>query len=532
MIVDLAEQPADRFLSTDVLIIGAGISGLLLAARLRDLKIPVIVLESGGRKPDEGEHPLNRVVQINETYRGAAHGRFRCLGGTSTRWGGALIPFLDQDLDDRPHIDLPAWPVGMQELRPHIADIEAQFGIDSGPYDEDFIRTCGAGKHVPAGDADFLPRFAKWPKFHRRNVATLLKARIEGDPDLQVWLNATATGFECDDASDRLRAVTALHPGGGKINVAAKHIVVCAGAIESTRLLLLLDSQSEGRISRECAVLGRFFHDHVSMHVAGIRARRVVDLNRLAGFRFMGPTMRSLRFEFSPSAQSRDCAGSAFGHISFIPAGDSGFDALRNFLRALQRNGRIDPGASLQIFHDVPYLAKAGFWRYFHRQLLWPTPASYELHVVAEQIPQSSSRISLAAERDVFGCPLAAIDWCVGQADYLTINSFVRRFAPFWKRHGLEAIGELEWLVDPSSKDVGSYKGGGDVFHPGGTTRMGVDRRSAVVDRNLRAFSVSNLWIASTSVFPSGASANPTLMLMLFTMRLAAHLGAQLGRSC
>ena len=53
---------------------------------------------------------------------------------------------------------------------------------------------------------------------------------------------------------------------------------------------------------------------------------------------------------------------------------------------------------------------------------------------------------------------------------------------------------------------------------------MGSDGRSAVVDQNLRTFAISNLWISSTSVFPSGASANPTLMLMLFSMRLADHL--------
>jgi choline dehydrogenase-like flavoprotein len=53
---------------------------------------------------------------------------------------------------------------------------------------------------------------------------------------------------------------------------------------------------------------------------------------------------------------------------------------------------------------------------------------------------------------------------------------------------------------------------------------MGTDGRYAVVDDNLRTFAVPNLWVLSTSVFPSGGSANPTLMLMLFAMRLADKL--------
>jgi choline dehydrogenase-like flavoprotein len=57
---------------------------------------------------------------------------------------------------------------------------------------------------------------------------------------------------------------------------------------------------------------------------------------------------------------------------------------------------------------------------------------------------------------------------------------------------------------------------------------MGVDGRAAVVDSNLLSFEIGNLWIASTSVFPSGGGENPTLMLMLFTLRLGDHLGRKL----
>jgi choline dehydrogenase-like flavoprotein len=45
-----------------------------------------------------------------------------------------------------------------------------------------------------------------------------------------------------------------------------------------------------------------------------------------------------------------------------------------------------------------------------------------------------------------------------------------------------------------------------------------------VVDRDLRVFAVPNLWICSTSTFPSGASANPTLTLMALALRLGDRL--------
>jgi choline dehydrogenase-like flavoprotein len=99
----------------------------------------------------------------------------------------------------------------------------------------------------------------------------------------------------------------------------------------------------------------------------------------------------------------------------------------------------------------------------------------------------------------------------------------MRRFDSYWARHGLNAIGTLDWTYDPThAADAGVLAS--DVFHPGGSTRMGISRGKAVVDSDLRCFSVRNLWVASTSAFPSGGGANPTLTLMQFTMRLADHL--------
>ena len=529
MIIDLAAHDVNVSIATEVLIIGAGISGLLLGAKLRDRRVRVVVLESGGREQKEETHPLNRVVLTADRYRGALHGRFRCLGGTSTRWGGALIPFFPEDLAARPHLGLPAWPVKIGAIEPYLAEIEAQFGVAPGSYEEDFVREIGDDDLIPIGDQDFKARFAKWPPFKNRNVATLLKNRIERDRDLSIWINATATNFELDEQC-RLRSVTARTQNGRTIKVAAACVVLCAGAIESTRLLLLLDRQYRGHVFKQCDALGHFFHDHISAHMATINAKQVKRLNRMAGIRFTGTTTRSLRFELSPSAQASDCVTSAFSHISFQAEKSTGFDGLRNLLRGLQRSGQIHPSLVVRMLRDLPYLANAGLWRYLHHQLYWPIPAQYELHIVAEQRPWPHNYIKLASETDVFGLPLAAIKWRIESSDCKVYSAYIRRFESFWKRRGLGAIGNLEWLASPDELSVGKIAHSADVYHPSGSTRMGSDRRSAVVDQNLRTFAVSNLWVSSTSIFPSGASANPTLMLMLFTARLADHLAK--GLSC
>ena len=336
MIKDLATHRATA-LTTEVLIVGGGIAGLLLAARLRRHRVRVVVVESGGREQKEETHPLNSVVTLGNQYRGAVHGRFRCLGGTSTRWGGALIPFLAEDISARPHVGLSAWPVGMGAVEPYLVDVEKLFRVEPGSNDEAFVHEIGADNFVPTGDQDFKARFAKWPRFKRRNVATLLKDPIEKDPDLAIWINATATHFELDEQA-RLRSLTARHQNGNVVRVAARQVVLCAGAIESTRLLLLLDREYGGNVFKKCEALGRFFHDHISAQMATINTKQVGKLNRIAGIRFNGSTIRRLRFELSPHAQASDGVTSAFGHINFRTEKSNGFDGLRDLLRSVQRS--------------------------------------------------------------------------------------------------------------------------------------------------------------------------------------------------
>jgi choline dehydrogenase-like flavoprotein len=60
--------------------------------------------------------------------------------------------------------------------------------------------------------------------------------------------------------------------------------------------------------------------------------------------------------------------------------------------------------------------------------------------------------------------------------------------------------------------------------HHLGTVRMGDDPEASVVDRNLRAHDVPNLYLLTTGVWVTGGCANPTLTLAAFALRLAEHI--------
>jgi FkbM family methyltransferase len=350
---------------------------------------------------------------------------------------------------------------------------------------------------------------------------------IQGDDDLGATSRIAGSGeinagetieVELSRGDDLVGTGTAMVPNLIKIDVEGHEYEVLEGL-----------SGTLDRIFEGCEALGHYFHDHISFLAANICADRPALLNRLAGFRFCGNTMRSLRFELSPQAQAQGRTGSGYAHISFRTDGSSGFDALRETLRSLQKDGHLNFMAATQVLKDFPYLTKAAYWRFGRQQLLWPPKALHELHIVTEQLPRASSRIALASETDALGCPMAMIDWQVEAFDCNAVRLFAQRFDSFWKRRGLDRMGRLEWAMNLDTYEPCVEKNAADTYHPGGTTRMGDAPRSSVVDRNLSVFAVSNLSVASTSTFPSGPSANPTMMLMLFTLRLADHLSAQFG---
>ena len=60
--------------------------------------------------------------------------------------------------------------------------------------------------------------------------------------------------------------------------------------------------------------------------------------------------------------------------------------------------------------------------------------------------------------------------------------------------------------------------------HHSGTTRMAQSNSKGVVDRNLKVFSLSNVYVCGSSVFPTNGWVNPTFTIVALSLRLSHHL--------
>jgi choline dehydrogenase-like flavoprotein len=153
------------------------------------------------------------------------------------------------------------------------------------------------------------------------------------------------------------------------------------------------------------------------------------------------------------------------------------------------------------------------------------------LLVRGEQAPNPDSRVRLTGERDAAGLPRVALDWRLGELDVRSVAVLVAALDRELGRLGLGRVEPASWLeqgawrTDPlvSSHPIGGY-------HHMGTTRMGTDERTSVTDAEGRVHGLANLWIAGSSLFPTGGWANPTLTIVALAMRTADRIGAELGR--
>ena len=149
------------------------------------------------------------------------------------------------------------------------------------------------------------------------------------------------------------------------------------------------------------------------------------------------------------------------------------------------------------------------------------------LYTRSEQSPNPDSRVTLSDQRDRFGLPRAKLTWRLNSLDKLTVRKSVELIAQEFERLHIGRVTPDRWLVSDDRTWPDFVRGG---YHHLGTTRMGSNPRTSVVNSDCRVHGLANLYVAGSSVFPTGSHVNPTLTITALALRLAQHLKLELNR--
>ena len=139
--IDLNTKNPDSFSipDNDIVIVGAGTAGILLAVSLTLKGKKVLIIESGNFIENEEKQKLNSVEQTGKSVKNAVWGRKRVIGGTTISWGGQSLPFTPLDFEERDWVQNSGWPISFEELVPYYKSADQFMDIDTLNYSSDIF---------------------------------------------------------------------------------------------------------------------------------------------------------------------------------------------------------------------------------------------------------------------------------------------------------------------------------------------------------------------------------------------------------
>ncbi|HEY6227013.1 MAG TPA: GMC family oxidoreductase [Verrucomicrobiae bacterium] len=501
--------------SADVVVVGSGPCGALVAHDLAAAGLSVTILEAGKRF-DPAMDLRNREgngakIMWNEprVYSGkdsvipkAGFG----VGGGTLAWLGVMPRFHRNDFKTHSTEGVGSdWPIGYDDLRPHYATIEREFGLagECGPFaPEQYelpmpphrmnwhaqILARGAKK---AGTNPFAPpvainsveyddrpacNYCGWcasgcvtgakatstgtylPKAERLGVKLLSEAfvhRVDYDPK-----NGRASGVSYLDASGR------------EHHIEAKLVVLAAHALETPRILLLsANSTFPNGLANSSGVVGKYLMSHPTWQVFGTFDDPV---NAFKGMQ-MGHVM--VQDFYAPSAKNDYARG--FILLSYMMTPITYANLSGSFF-----------GADLKDFlYDYPY--SAAWWAH------------------GEGLPDEENCITLDSEvQDARGLPVGRLHYEWRDNDVRVAGAARDKGVELMKASGARKV------------RIGLNYGA----HAMGTCRMGKNPKDSVVNEFCQTHDVRNLFICDTSVFVTGAGLNPTLTAMAISKRAVGFM--------
>jgi choline dehydrogenase-like flavoprotein len=541
-----ALRPVDE-VRADICIVGAGPAGIAIALRFVDAGAGVVMLDSGGRRPDRAAQELCRGEVVDaRLHPPADRFRRRGLGGSTSIWGGRCVPFDAQDFAPRPWLPGPSgWPIEYAALVPYWRRAHALCELGGYDYAASSavvggMRPMFAGFADAAVSTERIERFSRPTDFGRTYAGALDRSR-----HIRVLLGALCTEVILQPDLKSVRHIIAADRGGSRFRVYARIFVLAAGGLEVPRLLLASRCQIPCGIGNVFGLVGR----HYMCHLAGTVGLFSPAPGRSAwhGYdRTSDGVYCRRRMSISATAQREHGIGNVIARLHHPWPADAAhrtgaLSALHLARRLLPYEysvrlgeGTVEVLPHLRTIAGDPLGSLAFAWQMLRHRVLAarkfpsliaaPRVGPYRIDVHAEQLPNSASRVMLAHGSDAFGVPLLRIDWRYLPQDVRAVSVSLRLMAD-----ALSAGGHGQLIFDSAQVEADILRDGAYGGHHLGTARMSDSAATGVVDANCLVFGASNLYVSGGAVFPTSGQANPTLTIVALALRLADHLAVQLA---
>ncbi|HSE97774.1 MAG TPA: GMC family oxidoreductase [Blastocatellia bacterium] len=554
MLVDARELPAGEVIEADICVVGGGPAGMTLAREFAGQDFRVCVLESGGLQFEEETQSLCEGETEGEPYHSLREVRRRQLGGTANLWDTRLsdrelgfrsAPLDGIDFERKDWLPYSGWPFGRSHLDPFYQRAQTISGFGPYIYDGADWEDDKAPRLAPR---DSLIATAVWQFGPQRTFTEAYREELQRTDNIAVLMHANVLEIETNESASAVTHMRAACLHGSEFRVSARLFILAAGGIENARLLLLSDQVQKNGLGNDHDLVGRFFMEHPFINCGTfIPASRDVfdkaalyDVRQVEGATIMGmlklddEVMRRERLlnfsllllpqhgRYQPEAINSLKAVLSRGMRGRVPERSHLSNVIRNLDFLMVAACRKMRGGLFPYIVDGPGLCSGGGWSSLDDKKR--RYSVFKAFLTTEQAPDPNNRVTLSDERDGLGCRRTRLSWRWGEVNIESISKAQSILAEEVARAGL---GRLQ-IAQNSGMPLMASPG---LHHHMGTTRMHDDPRQGVVDENCQVHGVSNLFIAGSSVFPTGGYINPTLTIIALSIRLADHVKKTLNAS-
>lgn len=531
LIYDCLLDTVNDSISYDVCIIGAGIAGLILADQLSE-KFNIAIIESGDFSINKRSQELNKIVISGYPVRRNHQSRVRQFGGTCNIWAGRSLILNAIDLQPREWIKDSGWPISQEELHRWYSLLPQRYGLCNFEYfDEDkyndfddqlykSIFSKGEFSNIKACWSKRVPRFGRNSRLFRN---------LEGNNNITLFKNATVEKLV--DVGDLIQKCSILIDKNTTIEILAEKFILCTGGLENARILLSSKDQYHAGIGNLFGNVGRYYMDHPTHVRKNIKLRskiynssvflKILRSGRIKnGVRFTDSFQRDNNLtnnyiELSPQfPESYEASFSSMVRAAKIIMGRNEASKNKLSFRDIKFGKILDIIYLLSPSEVLPHNLSRLYYQY---KKFLNRPINSEALVLShhlEQTPNRCSRLTLSHERNFLGINNIDLDWRINSIELQTANLLEEKL--------IHILKDENWIDQSvTHKPVENFN---DASHHMGTTRMAFKPENGVVDYNCKIFSLKNLYIAGSSVFPTSGNANPTYTIAALALRLAAHL--------